>query len=140
MHNIKFTDLIGKEFIASDGNKEKFYNCWMCAKEVYKKFGIELSFHYLIDSEDKEGINSIFDEHKKSGKWERIEIGNGEELEIPCIVAIRFNSPIYVNHVGVYIGDGKFIHCRERIGVNITEISSPAWNRRIEGYYKWIQV
>jgi hypothetical protein len=40
-------------------------------------------------------------------------------------------------HVGVYIGDDKFIHARDGMDSVIESVNSPRWNKRIEGYYKY---
>ena len=38
----------------------------------------------------------------------------------------------------VKIGNGKFIHIRENIGVCIDHIESPAWRKVIVGFYEYI--
>ncbi len=39
------------------------------------------------------------------------------------------------SHVGIYIGDGKFVHAlNERVGVTTERMSKPYWAKRLEGY------
>ena len=39
------------------------------------------------------------------------------------------------SHVGIYIGDGKFVHAlNERVGVTTERMSKPYWAKRFEGY------
>ncbi len=68
----------------------------------------------------------------KNIEWVQLE---KEALSVPCLILMKFNSNLE-NHVGVYIGEGKFIHCRNPIGVNIDRIESPAWRHRIVGFYR----
>ena len=54
-------------------------------------------------------------------------------------MAIRFGVPKgVVNHTGVYVGNGKFIHIRENVGVCVDRVNSPAWKKQIEGFYEYI--
>lgn len=128
-HKKNINKLIGKPFVPSGTEGITRYDCYSCARDTfYEAYGIKLSEHFLVDTYDDANVNKQID-YEASHKWERVEV----PVE-PCIVTFRFNSK-FVNHVGVYIGDGKFIHNRERKGVNIDRIDSPAWRHRIEGFY-----
>ena len=83
-----------------------------------------------------EKISGIIDgERAKENIWKKCDKAN---LPVPCILAIRFGVPKgVVNHTGCYIGDGKFIHIRENIGVCVDRLDSPAWRRVIEGCYEY---
>lgn len=122
------TKLIGKAFIPSTVEGAPRYDCYSCAKEVFKAYSIKIPEHFLIDTYDTEGIDKLIDLQAR-GNWTQIN-----EPVVPCIVTFKFNSK-FVNHVGVYIGAGQFIHNREKIGVNIDRIDSPAWRHRISGFY-----
>jgi len=41
-----------------------------------------------------------------------------------------YNSPDYITHVGIYLGNNKFIHASTSKGVIITEIQNPWWSER----------
>ncbi len=41
-----------------------------------------------------------------------------------------YNSPDYITHVGIYLGNKKFIHASTSKGVIITEIQNPWWLER----------
>lgn len=42
------------------------------------------------------------------------------------------------SHVGIYIGDGKFIHAEnEKTGVKTSNMKSAYWARRFEGFRTW---
>ena len=69
-----------------------------------------------------------------SGNWEKID----EPVE-GCAVcmALDSNNPDKIQHVGVYVGDGKFIHILEDTGVVTTRIDDRFFRRKIRGFYKW---
>jgi len=49
---------------------------------------------------------------------------------------VFFNTlgPLF-SHVGIYIGDGKFVHAaNERTGVKTERLSNGYWSKRFEGY------
>jgi cell wall-associated NlpC family hydrolase len=41
-----------------------------------------------------------------------------------------YNSPDYITHVGIYLGNSRFIHASTSNGVIITEIQNPWWAER----------
>jgi len=124
MHQI--ADLIGKPFV-DGGRGPDGYDCWGLASEVYRRFGKELP-DYKICCEDAPRINQEMETQRPA--WLKIEAPT-----IPCLVVMKMGVA-FINHVGVYIGEGKFMHTRDKIGANIARIDDPNWRKRIEGYYK----
>ena len=132
-----FNDLIGVPF-KSEGRNKNGYDCYGLAMEVYRRYGIKIEEYWACAS-DKETINRIYRGAASNGKWREVDYKHGEEIPVPSIVALRFGEPAgIVNHTGVYIGNGKFIHTREKIGVCIDSINSIAWNKQIVGIYEYI--
>ena len=125
----KYDDLIGVPF-ADGGRDKKGLDCYGLASLLYARQGVLLP-DFKVCAYNSELVDDTIGEQRKY--WQRID--NAGQLPIPCLVVIRFNHPVLCNHVGVYIGDGRFIHTREKIGVNIDRIDSPAWRRKIEGFY-----
>ena len=125
---IDYSDLIGIPFKSGGRSKAEGYDCYGLVCEIYKRAGITLPPYYA-DAFDSAAVNKQIEEAKTHSYWQQIP--SPRDL---CILAIRFNSPV-VNHTGVYIGNGQFLHTRERIGVSVTRIDSPAWRRLIDGYY-----
>jgi cell wall-associated NlpC family hydrolase len=102
--------------------------------EVYRRCGIALP-EYTADWDDEEKINSIVQREAGTTAWHRVKA----PLPVPCLVALRMGTPPdIVNHTGVYIGHGKFIHTRAKIGVCVSRIDSPAWRGVIDGFYEYV--
>ncbi|AZO96083.1 NlpC/P60 family protein [Halocella sp. SP3-1] len=126
MSQVNFADLLGKPFV-NEGRGPEEYDCYGLAREVFGRFGIKLP-DYRISCENASSINSTIDTEKVS-TWQECE-----DSQVPSLLVMRFNSHLY-NHVGVYIGSGRFIHTAEKTGVRIENINSLYWQHRIEGYY-----
>lgn len=124
--NTTFTDLIGVPFVDGGRNPATGLDCWGLSAEVFRRYGVEVP-DYKISCEEASLIHS--EVHKQKRLWRRCE----GAIPTPALVVIRFT--VYCDHTGVYIGQGRFIHTRKEVGVNIDRVDSPAWSRRIEGFY-----
>lgn len=132
---IDYSDLIGVPFKNRGRDKNTGLDCYGLVMEVYKKIGIQLP-EYYADWNNVEKINGIIQQEVGTSLWRKVE---GSHIPIPCVTAIRFGVPKgVVNHTGVYVGNGKFIHIRENVGVCVDRVNSPAWKKQIEGFYEYI--
>ena len=131
----KFSDLIGVPFVSKGRDINVGFDCYGLVKEVYKRYGYNIpEYDDYAHYNDMCRINKLISDNTKHYPWREIK-----EPKEPCLIALRFGSPDgVVNHTAVYIGGGKFIHTRERIGVNIDRLSSPAWRRVIVGFYEYM--
>lgn len=134
---LNYSDLIGKPF-EQDGRGPQSYDCYGLTKEIFNRYGKQID-EYWCCVENKEKINAIYRGAVSGSKWCEVDYKHGEEIPVPALIGLRFNTPPgVVNHTAVYIGDGKFIHTRERIGVCVDSINSPAWRRQIVGIYEFV--
>jgi NlpC/P60 family putative phage cell wall peptidase len=62
-----------------------------------------------------------------------IEICDGE-LHPGCVLVFRWRHGMPAKHVGIYAGDGRFIHAYSGHGV-LSSALVPQWRRRIAGVY-----
>jgi cell wall-associated NlpC family hydrolase len=123
-------DLVGVPFVDRGRDKSGF-DCWGLCLEVFKRYGIALPDYQICCSD----VTAAFSQFSiTSSAWDSHGV---DCIPVPAIVAIRFDYryPDMVTHVGTYIGDGKFIHTREKIGSCVERIDSPAWRHRIAGFY-----
>lgn len=131
---IDYDNLIGIPFINGGRDRNKGFDCYGLVMEVYRRCGIALP-EYTADWDDEEKINSIVQREAGTTAWHRVKA----PLPVPCLVALRMGTPPgIVNHTGVYIGHGKFIHTRAKIGVCVSRIDSPAWRGVIDGFYEYV--
>ncbi|HYH01718.1 MAG TPA: NlpC/P60 family protein, partial [Bacillota bacterium] len=117
--NFMLTDLIGKPFLDGGRGPDEF-DCWGLASAFFKRMNIKLP-DYRIPALESE---KIFHQYQ-TVKNNYIQITNRED-SIPCLVFMRLNSAVG-NHVGVYLGNGKFIHARASAGVCIERLDHPVY-------------
>jgi len=120
-----WNDLVGKEF-RDGGRGPDAYDCWGLAREAYGRFGKDLP-EYRISCGDSESIDSAA--RGVEAKWRKLD-----KPAVPCLLVFSFDGS-FVTHIGVYIGKGRFIHCREKVGVVIERTDHPYWSRHLVGYY-----
>ena len=130
-----FNDLIGTPFVNRGRDAKTGLDCYGLVKEVFRRYGHEIpEYDMQYNYDDMCRVNELISGNVKNYPWKEIK-----EPKEPCLIAIRFGSPEgVVNHTAVYIGDGRFIHTRERIGVCIDRLSNPAWHRVIVGFYEYV--
>lgn len=119
-----YTDLLGTKFKIHGRSKKEGFDCYGLAIEVLKRNGVELP-DIIYQSLDERNI--IHDE--LHSLIPNVRIANPE---INCIIELCVHGePL---HVGVYLGNGLFIHSTKDIGVIIEPIKR--YSKRIKGYYK----
>lgn len=124
-------DLIGKPFV-NGGRGPDGFDCYGLAREVMRRFDQPLPPDLSCDALHAASCELEFDRQRLLRCWRPVLIPAPGTL-----IAIK-NHPLYVNHVGVLLSGGRFIHCLERLGVCLDLVHSPAWSRRIHGYYEYV--
>jgi cell wall-associated NlpC family hydrolase len=124
---MEYTEFIGIPFV--DGGRDKNgTDCFGLVRMIYHaKYGIMLP-EFNISCMDFSRIGNEIENNREY--WKEVE----PESIVPSLIVFRFMSD-YCNHVGVYVGDGKFIHTRQKVGSNVDRVDSIHWKSRIEGYY-----
>ncbi|MNZ92486.1 Gamma-DL-glutamyl hydrolase precursor [compost metagenome] len=104
------------EFGAEPYEQSKAFDCSSFTQHIYKKFGQNLP-------------RLARDQAKLGTKVERsgLQVGDLIFFTVPG----RFENDKIPGHVGIYIGDGRFIHTWGEPGVQISPLDSGYWNRMI---------
>ena len=126
-------DLIGIPF-KNGGRDRSGMDCWGLAMAAYRHFNITLP-DYGIDAGHDDAINAQYLIQMHNPDW--VEIANPA---VPCVVALRTSPecPDLVTHVGVYIGNGRFLNINERMNSYVERIAHPWFAPRIEGYFCYV--
>lgn len=125
---IDIDDLIGVNYV-SNGRSLKGLDCYGLAIEVSKRFG-----HKMPDLIEARNDDRDFEKCLKKG----IALANVKEIDYPeeegDIIFFK-NFQGVQDHIGVFLGDGLFIHCNAH-GVHVERLE----NRRkfIGRCYKWL--
>lgn len=120
----KYDDLIGIPFV-DGGRDEKGLDCWGLVRLAFARQGI-LVEDYDIAAVKAETIAEKMKEQE--AHWQKLDAP-----EIGCLVLLRLTPGCWANHVGIYVGNGKFIHAYLATGVCIDRLKH--WQARIVGFY-----
>ena len=123
---MEYKDLIGTPFIDGGRDKETGLDCWGLAREMFRRQGIEVPDYHISAMRTAQIAREMTAEEMD---WERIA-----EAEEGCLVLIRLDPDVWANHVGIYLGAGKFIHAYSVAGTCIDRLAR--WRSRIVGFYK----
>lgn len=127
---IDISDLVGAPFIDGGyGFNDGGFHCWGLVWEIYRRLGKNLEKNN-ISCYNIPMIEKKIEEERL--RWSRISCP-----AMYCVILMRINSPKVYNHIGVYLGNNKFIHAREGSGVCIDKLDSPAWKNNIRGFYEY---
>ncbi len=126
---MNFEKYIGIPYVEK-GRDETGIDCWGLVRLIYKnELSIDLpSFSTEYDSIDNERIEDLFAQYKEG--WESID-----RPSIGDVVIFRIFG--YESHIGVCIGDNKFLHVREGRDSVIESLDNPKWSKRITGFFKY---
>ncbi len=104
-------------------------DCWGLVRLVYsEQFNIELpSFDSTYTSIQDPEIERMLMSRESWSLSKDKNIGD----------VIVFNIMGSMSHVGVYLGDNKFLHAREGYSACIERLDTGSWKHRVEGFYKY---
>ena len=124
---MNYDKYIGLPYL-DNGRTEAGVDCWGLARVFYKnEYDIDLPSYvdeYIggTDPYIVEAVNLYKD------NWEEITTPDIGDL---CLFNI-FGEPM---HVGVYVGDNKFLHCRRGSDSVIESLNNVKWKNRFQGFY-----
>lgn len=119
-----YDDLIGVPFV--DGGRDKSgMDCWGLVKEAFRRQGCEVPDYHIsaVEAADIAGTMK-----RQEDDWVRLD-----GPHVGCLVLLRLTPGCWANHVGICLGDGKFLHAYVATGVCIDRLRR--WQSRIVGYY-----
>lgn len=130
---MRFHDLFSAKFVRGGRDVTTGLDCQGLMLEVMNRYG------YKVQDKDTasyatEIVASAISDEIANEKWKKIEAP-----EEGCVVLIALDSmsPDKAQHLGVYIGEGKFIHIMEKRGVSVSRIHDRFFQQKIRGYYRW---
>lgn len=126
---MNFEKYIGIPY-AEKGRDETGLDCWGLVRLIYKnELNIDLpSFSTEYDTSDNERLEELFAQYKEG--WE-----STDAAEVGDVVIFRIFG--YESHIGICVGDNKFLHVREARDSVIESLDNPKWSRRITGFFKY---
>lgn len=126
---MNFEKYIGIPYVEK-GRDETGADCWGLVRLIYKnELNIDLpSFSAEYDTSDNERLEELFAQYKEG--WE-----STDSAEVGDVVIFRVFG--YESHIGICIGENKFLHVREGRDTVIESLDNPKWSKRITGFFKY---
>lgn len=117
---------LGIEYKFNGMSPEEGFDCMTLVHQVAKDDGIFIPIvNHLGFNITNHSV--LFTNEISSGRWEQVEV------QPKCAVVFRIAGKI--QHIGYMINEKEFIHIMENSHVSVERLSSPAWNKRIAGFY-----
>lgn len=120
-----YDDLIGIPFVDGGRDPKSGLDCWGLVKEAFRRQGYAVS-DYSISAVEAADIAGTM--KKQEDDWIHLD-----EPRVGGLVLLRLTPGLWANHVGIYIGNGRFLHAYLPTGVCIDRLRR--WQSRIVGYY-----
>lgn len=124
-----YDDLVGVPYVAK-GRSPRGLDCAGLVIEVYRRLGITIE-DPAVDPAEYAVAAAVIDAVSKSRDWVRIP-----EPEVSCVVVIQ-QHPEFVQHLGVYVGGGLFLHAVAPIGVTTSSLHDSMYRDQIRGFYRY---
>lgn len=120
-----YDDLIGIPFVDGGRDPKSSLDCWGLVKEAFRRQGCEVPDYHIsaIEAADIAGTMK-----RQEDDWIRLD-----EPRVGCLVLLQLTPGLWANHVGIYVGDGRFLHAYLLTGVCVDRLRR--WQSRIVGYY-----
>lgn len=114
-----------------NGRDESGIDCWGLVRLFYKReYDIDIpSYTEQYVGRDDPTLTATITKFKADSwiKTNEPEPGN----------VVLFNILGQPTHVGIYLGEGKFLHSRGGLDSVVESTTNTKWKNRIEGYYKY---
>ncbi len=120
-----YDDLVGIPFIDGGRDAKSGLDCWGLVKEAFRRQGCEVPDYHIsaIEAADIAGTMK-----RQEDDWISLD-----GPRVGCLVLLRLTPRLWANHVGIYVGDGRFLHAYLPTGVCVDRLRR--WQSRIVGYY-----
>lgn len=126
---INFNDLVGAKFKDGGRSKEDGFDCYGLAREIYLRYGIdcfpEVNFAVCAC---KEISQKLINQQIATGDWHHMLT----YAFTPSVLQIKASQGL-ADHLGVYIGRGRFIHATIQRNVEIAKIH--VWKNKIKNIW-----
>jgi cell wall-associated NlpC family hydrolase len=117
---------VGCKYVPHGRDPETGLDCYGLAICMYRDMGITLPDPAYVDTE-METNRRILNSLESTIRNEKLE-----EPEPGCIIELDvFGEP---SHIGIYIGNGDFIHAQKKTGVAVDKLYR--YTKRVRGFYR----
>ena len=125
-------DLLTYSFEKAGRGPEKI-DCLGVIILYFKEFGIEIpDYSHITD------WGEYVEEYVRAIPKLLRKLEPDEELEIGDVVVFSKTQELTgnLNHAGIYLGEGSFIHAGPKFGIKISKLHEKTWGSRVYGNFR----
>lgn len=130
MSPVEYHDLLRVPFADGGRTPETGFDCWGLVRFLLKRMGHDVPEMPYSSAHNATEVEALIE----AERWNRAQ--EVTDNDVGAVVVIR-NAPRQVNHVGLIVEPGRFIHVLTNTGVVTERTDRPPWSRRIMGFYRW---
>lgn len=132
MYNNDCYKYLGTNFKFNGNSIEEGFDCINLCCAIAKDRGVPMkNINHSFTNIDN--YHNLFEQKDNNSEW--LPLTNLDDLT-NSLVVFKINGKI--SHVGYMLDEVMFIHIMEHSKVTIEKITSPQWERRIVGFYRYI--
>lgn len=132
MYNNDCYKYLGTNFKFNGNSIEEGFDCINLCCAIAKDRGVPMkNINHSFTNIDN--YHNLFEQKDNNSEW--LSLTHLDDLT-NSLVVFKINGKI--SHVGYMLDDVMFIHIMEHSKVTIEKITSPQWERRIVGFYRYI--
>jgi cell wall-associated NlpC family hydrolase len=121
-----YSDLIGQPY--QPAGRGPAYDCYGLVRCVLLRMGLDVPDY---PSSGDTGLNVSLIMAAMEGGWEKLD---GPEPGAVVLFKVELRVP---THVGIVVDREKFLHIMKDTNAVRERLKSPAWKRRVTGFYRW---
>ena len=128
---MEFRDLIGIPFVDGGRDPATGLDCWGLVMAAMRKYGQEVP-DFKVGCHSTVEIDGTYVIAVRD--WTKIE---DPEEGVVVAMANDPDRPEAVQHFGICIGDGRFLHAMKKMNSCAPRLDHPFWKNRIKAFYRW---
>jgi len=126
-------DLIGIPFV-DRGRDRNGADCWGLAMMSMRHFG-KVVPDMDVSCFDTPSIHALYDGERARWAWQKVDSPEPGDLGVMCLDP---KLPHTMQHVAIYIGNGRMIHTMKKRESHLVKIDDPYWGKKIIAWYRWV--
>lgn len=132
MYNNDCYKYLGTNFKFNGNSIEEGFDCINLCCAIAKDRGVPMkNINHSFTNIDN--YHNLFEQKDNNSEW--LPLTNLDDLT-NSLVVFKINGKI--SHVGYMLDEVMFIHIMEHSKVTVEKITSPQWERRIVGFYRYV--
>ncbi|MFC0228913.1 NlpC/P60 family protein [Serratia aquatilis] len=136
-------DFYNSSFVSEKSSKKSGYNDTQRLKKILDHYDEWVGVRYKFGGNSRQGIDcSAYMQRVFKDEFSfRLPRTSHEQIKLGSRVAkedlttgdlVFFKTSAQERHVGVYVGDGKFLHASTKVGITVSKLDNQYWKTKYD--------